>query len=90
MSDIKAKSIDSLSDLPITLRVEFGSVEASVREILKWRTGKVIALDQLAGAYMSLYMNNTLLAEGEAVVINEKMAIRLLDLVNKKERVKKS
>ncbi len=46
-------------------------------------------LDRLAGEPLDVLVNNTLIAHGEVVVVNDKFGIRLTDVVSPAERVKK-
>lgn len=75
-----------IGDLPITLKVRLGHTDLPVRKILNWQVGSVIELDKLAGEPLMLYANETPLFEGEAVVVSERFALRLTDLVDRKRR----
>ena len=49
----------------------------------------MIELDRLAGEPLDVKVNNTLIAHGEVVVVNEKYGIRLTDVMSPSERIKK-
>jgi len=49
--------------------------------------GSVIELGKLAGEPMEVYVNEKLIARGEAVVVNEKFGVRLTDIISPAERV---
>ena len=38
---------------------------------------------------MSVYVNGTLIAQGEVVVVNDKFGIRLTDIITPSERMRK-
>ena len=52
-----------------------------IREILALTLGSVIELDRPAGAPVDLYVNGTLIARGEVVVIDEEFGIRVSEII---------
>ena len=51
--------------------------------------GSVVELDRLAGESLDLMVNNTPVAQGEIVLVNERYGIKLTSVVPTVERVKK-
>ena len=49
----------------------------------------MVQLDRLAGEPMDVLVNDTLIAHGEVVVVNDKFGIRLTDVISAAERIKK-
>ena len=82
-------SLDNILDIPVTLAVEIGSTQVSIRSLLQFNQGSVVELDRLAGEPLNVLVNGTLIAHGEVVVVNEKFGIRLTDVVSAHERVRK-
>ena len=82
-------SLENILDIPVTLAVEIGSTEVSIRNLLQFNQGSVVELDRLAGEPLDVLVNGTLIAHGEVVVVNEKFGIRLTDVVSAHERVRK-
>ncbi len=68
--------------------MEIGQTKISIRNLLQLNQGSVVELDRLAGEPLDVMVNNTLVAHGEIVVINEKYGIRLTDVISTLERVK--
>ena len=81
--------LENILDIPVTLAVEIGSTEVSIRNLLQLNQGSVVELDRLAGEPLNVLVNGTLIAHGEIVVVNEKFGIRLTDVVSAHERVRK-
>ena len=81
--------LDNILDIPVTLAVEIGSTQVSIRNLLQFNQGSVVELDRLAGEPLDILVNGTLIAHGEVVVVNEKFGIRLTDVVSAHERVRK-
>ena len=82
-------NLDMILDIPVTVSVELGRTKIPIRNLLQLAQGSVVELDRLAGEPMDVLVNNTLIAQGEVVVVNEKFGIRLTDIVSVAERVKK-
>lgn len=82
-------SLDNILDIPVTLAVEIGSTQVSIRNLLQFNQGSIVELDRLAGEPLNVLVNGTLIAHGEVVVVNEKFGIRLTDVVSAHERVRK-
>ena len=80
--------LNTILDIPISLSVEIGQTKISIRNLLQLNQGSVVELDRLAGEPLDVMVNNTLVAHGEIVVVNEKYGIRLTDVVSALERVK--
>lgn len=83
------KSLDFILDIPLQLTVELGRTKLLVKDVLELNQGSVVELTKLAGEPLDVFVNSKLVARGEAVVINEKFGIRLVDIVSPNERVEK-
>ncbi len=82
-------NLDVILDVPVSLSMEIGRTQVSIRNLLQLNQGSVVELDRLAGEPMDVLVNGTLIAHGEVVVVNEKFGIRLTDVISPAERVKK-
>ena len=83
------KNLDFIMDIPLQLTVELGRTKLLVKEVLQLNQGAVIELNKLAGEPLDVFVNSKLVARGEAVVVNDKFGIRLVDIVSPNERVEK-
>jgi flagellar motor switch protein FliN/FliY len=50
--------------------------------------GSVVELDRVAGEPLDVCVNNTVIARGEVVLVNERYGIRLTQVVDPEDRVK--
>ncbi|MDH0085261.1 flagellar motor switch protein FliN, partial [Stutzerimonas stutzeri] len=82
-------NLDVILDIPVSISMEVGSTEISIRNLLQLNQGSVVELDRLAGEPLDVLVNGTLIAHGEVVVVNEKFGIRLTDVISPTERIKK-
>lgn len=81
--------IDFILDIPVQLTVELGRTKISIKNLLQLAQGSVVELAGLAGEPMDVLVNNTLIAQGEVVVVNDKFGIRLTDIISPAERIQK-
>ena len=82
-------SIDVILDVPVTLSMEVGRTRIPIRNLLQLNQGSVVELDRAAGEPLDVFVNGTLVAHGEVVVVNEKFGIRITDVVSPAERIRK-
>lgn len=76
-------------DIPLQLTVELGRTNLLVKDVLQLNQGAVVELSKLAGEPLDVFVNSKLVARGEAVVVNDKFGVRLVDIVSPNERVEK-
>jgi flagellar motor switch protein FliN/FliY len=81
-------NLDVILDVPVALSMEVGRTQISIRNLLQLNQGSVVELDRTAGEPLDVYVNGTLVAHGEVVVVNEKFGIRLTDVISPSERIK--
>jgi flagellar motor switch protein FliN/FliY len=86
---LEGPNLDVILDIPVSISMEVGSTEISIRNLLQLNQGSVVELDRLAGEPLDVLVNGTLIAHGEVVVVNEKFGIRLTDVISPSERIKK-
>lgn len=68
--------------VPLLLTVEIGRTEMALRDVLAIADHVVIALDRLAGEPLDILINGRLIAKGEVVVVNERLGMRLIEIVD--------
>jgi flagellar motor switch protein FliN/FliY len=82
-------NLDVVLDIPVTLSMEVGRSRVSIRNLLQLSQGSVVELDRATGEPLDVYVNGTLIAHGEVVVVNDKFGIRLTDVISPAERIRK-
>ncbi len=81
--------LNAIMDIPVTISMEVGRTNISIRSLLQLNQGSVVELERLAGESLDVLVNGTLIAHGEVVVVNDKFGIRLTDVISQTERIKK-
>ena len=88
-NDAPTQDINMVLDIPVQLSVELGRTKVPIKYILQLAQGSVVELDALAGEPMDVLVNGYLIAQGEVVVVNDKVGIRLTDVVTPSERLRR-
>jgi len=80
--------LDLILDISLDVRVELGQVKMLVSDLLQLGQGSVIDLKKPVGEQLDIYIGDKLIARGEVVVADEKLGIRVTDIVSPAERVR--
>jgi flagellar motor switch protein FliN len=75
-----------LAEVELNVTVELGRRNIPLSDVLRLTTGSVIELEKLVGEPLEIYANGRLIAEGEAVVIDEQFGIRVTNLAASRQR----
>ncbi|TBR06830.1 MAG: flagellar motor switch protein FliN [Lysobacter sp.] len=82
-------NLDVILDVSVTLSLEVGRTRIPIRNLLQLNQGSVVELERAAGEPLDVYVNGTLIAQGEVVVVNDRFGVRLTDVVSPSERIKR-
>jgi flagellar motor switch protein FliN/FliY len=82
-------SLDVILDVPVTLSLEVGRTRMPIRNLLQLNQGSVVELERGAGEPLDVFVNGTLIAHGEVVVVNDRFGVRLTDVVSPSERIRR-
>jgi len=74
-------AMERFADVPITLSVQLDRKWTSVREILELKVDSVVKLNRSAGENVELLMDGVPVGNGEIVVIEDLMGLRVTDLL---------
>ena len=78
---------DVLQNIPVTLSIEVGRAQIKIPDLMRLTQGSVVELDRIAGEPLDLLVNNTVVAQGEVVLVNDRYGIRLTRVVPASERL---
>ncbi|WP_242462872.1 FliM/FliN family flagellar motor switch protein [Persephonella atlantica] len=82
LTSVMEKELDLsfLYDINLKITGEIGRTKKNFIDILKLKEGDIIKLDKHIEDYVEVYLRGQLFAIGELVVVNEKYAVRIVDL----------
>jgi flagellar motor switch protein FliN/FliY len=84
-----AGSLNQLLDVAVSVTAEVGRVTLSIGDILKLGNGSVVGLDRAVSEPIDLLVQGVPFARGEVVVVEDRFAIRICEIVDPKFAVKK-
>lgn len=79
--------MDVLADVSIELEVELGRTQQRIGKVLEWEEGTVITLDKLAGESAEIFLNGSVIARGEIMVVDGKFGVRVVEISALEERI---
>ncbi len=86
--DEEPVNVDLIMDLPLDVVVELGRTKMLINDLLQIGQGSVIELNKQVGEPLDILVNGKLVARGEVVVVKEKFAVRITDVLSTIERIK--
>ncbi len=73
--------LDFVLDVAVTATVELGCAKLLVRDLLQLDKGSVIELDRMSGDPADVIVNGKLVARGEITVVDDRLAVRIVEVV---------
>jgi flagellar motor switch protein FliN/FliY len=66
----------------VSVRIELGRARLRIADVLGLEEESVVQLDRGADDPVDVYVNDRLVARGEVIVLNDRFAIRLTEVVS--------
>ena len=74
-------NIDILLDMEVPVTIAVGKAEIPIQRLLQLSPGSVLKLDKPIDAPADLYLKDTKFATGNIVVVDEKFAVRIKEIL---------
>ncbi|MBF0273720.1 MAG: flagellar motor switch protein FliN [Nitrospinae bacterium] len=87
ISELDPGKLNVLLDINLQLTVELGRSKMLINDLLQLGQGSVIELSKLIGEPLDILINDSIIAKGEVVVVNEKFGVRLTEVSSKATRI---
>ena len=87
--DLQSKGdidINFLFDVQLSIVVEVGRTQMLISDLLELDEKSIIELDSMLGQPLDIRANNLLVARGEVIVVNDKFAVRITDIISPDNR----
>lgn len=84
---IDMQKINLLMDIPLKVTVILGRTKKPVKEVLSLTPGSIVELTSLVDEPIEILINDTLVAKGEVVVVDENFGVRIISIISPTERV---
>lgn len=80
-------NLEMILDLPLEVTVRLGHTRILIGDLLRLDKNSVLELSQGADEPLDIVVNEKVLARGEVVVMDDRLGIRITDIVSRQERV---
>ena len=78
--------INFLFDVQLSIVVEVGRTQMLISDLLELEEKSIVELDSMVGQPLDIRANNLLVARGEVIVVNEKFAVSITDIISPDNR----
>ena len=78
--------INFLFDVQLSIIVEVGRTQMLISDLLELDEQSIVELDSMVGQPLDIRANDLLVARGEVIVVNEKFAVRITDIISPDNR----
>ena len=76
------KNLDLLLDVNLQITVELGRKDMNFGDILQLGRGSIVELNKMADEPVDIYVNQSKIAQGEVVVVDEHFGVRVTKLLS--------
>lgn len=72
-------------EVPVEISAVLGTAQIPVSQLLKMGRGAVLELDRLVGDPIDIYVNEQMVAKGEVMVVEDRLAVTLTETMKRSE-----
>lgn len=73
--------LEAVYNIPVKVSAVLGKTSMKVNQLMKLNKGAIIELDRKVGEAIDIYVNNSLVARGEVVVVDDKLGITMTEII---------
>ena len=73
--------LEAVYNIPVKISAVLGRANMKVSQLMKINKGAIIELDRKVGEAIDIYVNNSLVARGEVVVVDNKLGITMTEII---------
>lgn len=81
---VTERRLDPVRDVKVIASAEVGRAEVRIEDVMKWSVGTIVELDHPADQPLPLFVNGKQVAEGEVVVSDEKLSLRITKILSRR------
>ncbi|MDZ7627260.1 MAG: flagellar motor switch protein FliN [Parvularculaceae bacterium] len=82
---VRRPRLESVYDIPVKVSAVLGKKRMSVSDLMTLDAGSIIELDRRVGEPIDLYINDTLIARGELVMVDGQLGVTMTEIVRANE-----
>lgn len=80
--EAQQKPYSMILGVPVKVSVELGRKKLSIKELISLKPGSVIEFSDNIDDFLKIYVNDVLFAYGEFTIINDRLSVRITDVLN--------
>ncbi|CAL4042223.1 flagellar motor switch protein FliN [Buchnera aphidicola] len=84
---ILLKDIQHIINVSVNITVKLGRAKIKIEDLLNISMGSVLILDKKIGEPLDIFVNESLIARGEIVVVEDKYGIRITSIIDSSKNV---
>ena len=84
MGEAMANDVTAIYDIPVQISAVLGRSSMQVSQLLKLGRGAVVELERLVGEEIELVAEENIIAKGEVVVIDDRLAVSITEIVKRR------
>jgi flagellar motor switch protein FliN/FliY len=84
---LEPQKINLILDIPLKVTVVLGRTIRAIKDVISLTRGSILELASLVDEPVEILVNNTLVAKGEVVVVDENFGVRITNIISPEERV---
>ncbi|GAB6273931.1 MAG: flagellar motor switch phosphatase FliY [Peptococcaceae bacterium] len=84
---LEQQKFNLILDIPLKVTVVLGRTKRSIKDVLSLTPGSILDLASLVDEPVEVLINNTLVAKGEVVVVDENFGVRITNIISPTERM---
>ena len=81
IADSESLNQNVFKNIPVTVSVELGRSQISLKEVLDLSEGSIVELQRLVGEPLDLVVNGQIIAQGEVVAIDNNYGLRITNVI---------
>ena len=74
-------SMSALNEVPVTITAVLGQKKIDVATLIGMQAGTIIEIDRKVGEAIDLHVNDTLVARGELVIVDDALGVTLTEII---------
>lgn len=83
-----SKKLELILDIPVTISFEIGSRKLQIEDIVKLSPSSIVELNKSIDQPIDIKVNGVLVAKGELYQVEDKFAVKIVQIISKEERIK--
>lgn len=87
--EVVPPNLGVILEFPLQVSIRLGKTGKTLQEIRKFSSGTVVELDRYVHETLDIYIGGKLIARGEVVLIAENFGVKITEIMDPVERVKK-